>query len=404
MPMSRKTIRVALGGNPNVGKTSLFNRLTMSNQHVGNWPGVTVDLMTGSRSHNDVKIEFVDLPGTYSLSAYSEDERIARDYIIKQEPDLVVQVIDATNLERNLLLTMQLLELGAPLMIALNKWDLLKKRGDRIDISYLSDILKVPVIPTIGVRDEGILDLLDSITNEKGRAGREPESIEYNDRIEKEILKIMRLLDGAGEVLGPMPKRWLAVKLIEGDEGVLELADRSILKGPLKETLRGLDSEVMELEMSDIRYDLASRIARRVTRFMPRKPSVTDQIDAVLTHRYIGIPIFLVIMWAMFQLTFTVGEPFSLMIDSGFASLGTFISNNISPGWLASLLGEGIVGGVGSVLVFLPNIMILFMLISILEGSGYLARAAYVMDRLMVKVGGAEVYTLLSCGTSLALV
>ncbi|MBN1390043.1 MAG: ferrous iron transport protein B [Candidatus Thermoplasmatota archaeon] len=385
--MVQRTIRVALAGNPNVGKTSLFNRLTGSNQHVGNWPGVTVEVMEGARTHNGIRIEIVDLPGTYSLSAYSNDERIARDHILKKDPDIVVQVVDATNLERNLFLTLQLLELGAPLMIALNKWDLLLKRGDRIDVRYLSDILKVPIIPTVGLKEECITGLLDSMVVSFKKKRKIPEAIDYGPRTDAKIREISRILEGAGEVLGPFPKRWLAIKLIEGDIDVLELAGRSRLKEELMKVLKDVDSEAMELEMTDIRYDLASRLARKVTRYARRKASLADMLDRVITHRYLGIPIFLVIIWAMFQLTFTVGEPFSLIIDRGFARLGTFMMDNVSPHWLASLLGEGVLGGVGSVLVFLPNIMILFFLISVLEGSGYMSRAAYVMDRLMVKIG-----------------
>lgn len=385
--MAGSRVRVALGGNPNVGKTSIFNRLTGSNQHVGNWPGVTVDLMTGTRLFKGVMMEFVDLPGTYSLSAYSEDERIARDHIMKQGPDLVVQVVDATNLERNLFLTLQLLELGSPLVIALNKWDLSKKRGDLIDVTYLSDILKVPVVPTVGLNEEGVEPLLEAIMSSKRGKRKRPESLDYGPGNEAKLDELMEILKGAGNVLGPYPRRWLAIKLMEGDSEVLDLAGRSRLRKRLEKVMKSIDSESVELEMTDIRYDMATRIARKVTRYSPRKRSVSDMIDSVLTHRYIGIPIFIVIMWAMFQLTFTVGAPFSEMIDRAFASLGSFISENVAPGWLASLLGEGIVGGVGSVLVFLPNIMILFFLISVLESSGYMSRAAYIMDRLMVKIG-----------------
>jgi len=387
MDMADASIRVALGGNPNVGKTSLFNHLTGSNQHVGNWPGVTVDLMTGMRFYKGVRMEFVDLPGTYSLSAYSEDERIARDHIMKQGPDLVVQVIDATNLERNLFLTLQLLELGSPLIIALNKWDLSRRRGDRIDTDFLSDILRVPVVPTVGLSDKGVEPLLETIVSSMKGKKKVPETLDYGPANESKLEELMAVLQNAGDVLGPYPKRWLAIKLMEGDSEILELTGRSRLKKKLERSLRTIDSESVELEMTDIRYDLATRVARKVTRFSPRKRSVTDMIDSVLTHRYIGIPIFLVIMWAMFQLTFTVGAPFTEVIDRGFASLGTLISGNVSPGWLASLLGKGIVGGVGSVLVFLPNIMILFFLISVLESSGYMSRAAYIMDKLMVKIG-----------------
>jgi ferrous iron transport protein B len=385
--MSRKNIRIALAGNPNVGKTSLFNRLTRSNQHVGNWPGVTVERIEGELVHKGTQIDVVDLPGIYSLSAYSEDERIARDHILKERPDMVVQVIDSTNLERNLFLTLQLLELGVPVMLALNKWDILLQRGDKIDHEHLSSILGVPVVSTVGSSGKGLGSLLDMIVKKKGSPSGESETVAYGIKVERNIKKILKVLERAGEVLGPYPKRWLAIKLLEGDEQVLEMVKSSRLSAEIDVLLKDVDQETIELEMADTRYDLASQIARRVTRFRPRKKTMTDILDPVLTHKYLGIPIFLVIMWAMFELTFTIGEPFMELIDMGFASLGDLIMDNVGPGWLASLLGEGIIGGVGAVLTFLPNIMILFLLISLLEGSGYLSRAAYVMDRVMVKIG-----------------
>ena len=292
--MTGKTVRIALAGNPNVGKTSLFNRLTGSNQHVGNWPGVTVERIEGETLHTDTRIEIVDLPGTYSISAYSEDERIARDHILRERPDLVVQVVDATNLERNLFLTLQLLELGAPVMIALNKWDLVLKRGDRIDHGYLSDLIKVKVVPTVGSSGKGLEKLKDSMAHPEDQIIKMTNTIDYGRKTEELIDRITLLLDDAGEILGPYPKRWLAVKLIEGDNEILELSKGSKLHSSLEKALEGVDHEVLELAMTDARYDLASRIARTVTTSKPRKRSITDRLDQVLTNKYLGIPIFLV--------------------------------------------------------------------------------------------------------------
>jgi ferrous iron transport protein B len=385
--MKKKAIRVAIAGNPNVGKTSLFNKLTGSKRHVGNWPGVTVERVEGTKVHRGRRIEFVDLPGTYSLSAYSKDEMIARDFIIKEGPDIVLHVIDSGNLERNLYLTIQLMELGAQVMIALNKTDIQERKGDSIDVPLLSRSLGLDVIGTVANTGKGVQDLLDRIIERASSLHPDPEPLEYGEEIEGRIKSLEEILKDARNVLGPFPRRWLAVKLVEGDEEIIITAKGSHLWPQISRIIEDVDTEELELRMTDSRYELAGSIAAKVSRFAPKKRTMTDILDSVLTNRYLGIPIFLVIMWGMFQLTFTVGDPFADLIDIGFAELSILIQENLGPEWLASLLGEGIVGGVGAVLVFLPNIMILFLLISLLEGSGYMARAAFVMDHLMTKIG-----------------
>jgi len=385
--MKRRNIRVALAGNPNVGKTSLFNRLTGSKHHVGNWPGVTVERVEGTRVHNGKTIEFIDLPGTYSLSAYSKDEVITRDFIIKERPDIVLHIVDSGNLERNLYLTLQLMELGAQVMIALNKSDIQDRKGEPIDIDLLSGSLGVDVISTVANTGKGVKELLDRIVERASSLHPDPEPLKYGKEIESRIDSLEGVLKDAGNILGPFPRRWLAVKLLEGDDEVLRTARDSRLWPRINRVIGGIDAEELELQLTDARYELAGKTAASVTEYTTRKRTMTDILDSVLTNRYFGIPIFLVIMWGMFQLTFTAGEPFSELIDIGFAELSALILEDLRPEWLASLLGEGIVGGVGAVLVFLPNIMILFLLISLLEGSGYMARAAFVMDHIMTRIG-----------------
>jgi ferrous iron transport protein B len=233
----------------------------------------------------------------------------------------------------------------------------------------------------------GVTSLLDGIVRRASSLHPDPEPLKYGKEIEGRIHSLEEILRDAGEVLGPFPRRWLAVKLLEGDEEILGTARDSRLWPRIRKVTGVLDAEELELQMTDARYRLAGKIASKVSKYTPKKRSMTDILDGVLTNRYFGIPIFLVIMWGMFQLTFTVGEPFAELIDMGFAELSRFIQDNLGPDWLASLVGEGIVGGVGAVLVFLPNIMILFLLISLLEGSGYMARAAFVMDHLMTRIG-----------------
>ncbi|MFW3147262.1 MAG: ferrous iron transport protein B [Thermoplasmatota archaeon] len=385
--MAKKDLRIALAGNPNVGKTSLFNRLTRSNQKVGNWPGVTVEKLSGSRTYKGRKLQVVDLPGTYSLNGCSQDELIARDFIIRERPDVVVHVVDSNNLERNLYLTLQLLELGSPLVMALNKVDVLRRRGDKLDSPKLAGILNVTVVETVSTSGEGVEDLMESIVAGDHEWTEAPSIVDYGRQIEQRIEGIAEILKDSREVLGPYPKRWLSTRLVEGDEELLSRSTESHLWKRIENALEGLDHEAVELEMADMRYDMASSITRGVLKSRPRERTLTNMLDEVVTNKYTGIPIFLVIMWGMFELTFTLGEPLSELIDIGFGRLGDLAVDNLSPSWLASLVGEGVIGGVGAVLVFLPNIMILFLVISVLEGSGYMSRVAFVMDRLMTRIG-----------------
>lgn len=383
--MSKK-ITIALAGNPNVGKSTLFSAITGARQHVGNWPGVTVEKKSGSVRHGDYEIEVVDLPGTYSLTAYSLDEVIARDFIINGKPDVVVQVVDATSLERNLYLTTQLSELGVPLVIALNMSDMAEQRGDVIYRKKMAEFLEIPVVRTVGSRGEGIGELLDAIVKEAGTSPHHEHSIGYGEQIEGVITELIDALRQDPALASRYPQRWLAIRLLEGDED----AEKKIQEGKARDTvysiLSGIDAAEYEASMADRRYEVISAVLPQVCTTCVLEMTASDLIDRVVTNRYLGIPIFLALMWGAFELTFTVASPFMAMIEAAQGSCAE-AAYAIQPEWLATLVGDGLISGVGSVLVFLPNIFILLFLLAILEDSGYLARAAFVMDRMMYSIG-----------------
>jgi ferrous iron transport protein B len=378
-------ITVALAGNPNVGKTSLFNALTGAKQKVGNWPGVTVEKKTGKRVFKGVEISFVDLPGTYSLTAYSLDEIIARDFIIDEKPDVVVHIADSTNLERNLYLTTQLLELGSRVVLALNMSDMAHARGDTIDAKKMGEFLEVPVVKTVASEAKGLDNLLDEIIREAGKGPHHEHELGYG-KCENEIRKIENLLSEDKELSGKYPLRWLSVKLIEGDENALNKITGSSQEDNIRKLLDNIDQEEYEAEIADKRYEFISTMLPQVCTRCVAKFTPSDMIDRVLTNKYLGIPIFLAVMWAAFELTFTFSEPFMDLIDVFFAGLASAVSNAF-PGVVGSLIGNGIIGGMGFVLVFVPPIFILFWLLALLEDSGYLSRAAFIMDRLLYKLG-----------------
>ena len=386
-PHEEHHLRIALAGNPNVGKTSLFNALTGARQHVGNWPGVTVEKKVGTRRHRGHLLEVVDLPGTYSLTANSIDEIVTRDYIIEERPDVVVHVVDTTNLDRNLYLTTQLMTTGCRLVMALNMFDQSEARGDCIDLDKLEEFLEVPVVPTSASEGTGIDRLLDEIIEEADREAHHHHMVGYGDELERKISLLVETLTEDPSISERYPLRWLAVKLLEGDENVLDRIGGSPVEQRVVDMLRGEDPEETEVEMAERRYQVIDTILGQALVRCHLEVTPSDYVDRVLTHKWLGIPIFLAMMWGAFTLTFTVSVPFSAMIDAAFASLGSWITSNASPDWLASLLADGIVGGVGFVLVFVPPIFVLFLLLAILEDSGYLARAAFNMDRVMAKVG-----------------
>ncbi len=386
-----KKITVALAGNPNTGKTTIFNALTGARQHVGNWPGVTVEKREGNREHKGAAIHVVDLPGVYSLTAYSLDELIARRFILEEKPDLVANIIDASNLERNLYLTTQLLEMGIPVVLVLNMMDMARSRGLQIDPEKLSTLLGVPVVPCIASRGEGIDAVMDTIVSVA--AEHKPGvSLNYGREVEHAISTIEELLQNR-----PLPHkatpRWTAIKLLEDDEDMIEghdeiAQDAAISEARMKSLahLSNVYGDEAETVIADARYGFISGLMKDAVRKpATQRVSMSDRIDRVVLNRWLGIPIFLAVLYGLFQLAFTVSIPFMDWIDAGF---GWLAERAIGvEGWFGALLRDGIIGGLGSVLVFVPVIFLLYIALSILEDCGYMARAAFVMDRLMHKIG-----------------
>jgi len=382
-----REIRIALTGNPNVGKTTLFNALTGSRQHVGNWPGVTVEKKTGRINRNGYEIEVVDLPGTYSLTAYSADEIIARNFLLDEKPDVVVQVVDATNLERNLYLTTQLSELRVPVVIALNMADMAEAQGDAIDRARLSEFLEIPVVRTVGTRGEGLDTLLEAAIKEAKTSPHHEHTVGYGDDAEAKIVTLVDALSADRNLAKRYPLRWLAVKLLEGDENVASKVREGPASVRVQSILSSIDADEYEAVMADKRYEAIAAILPQVHRTDPKGTTFSDMVDRVVTNRYLGIPIFLALMWGAFELTFTVATPFMTAIDTLVVWLAELAVASIEPAWLGSLIGDGIISGVGAVLIFLPNIFILFLILAFLEDSGYLARAAFIMDRPLYAIG-----------------
>ncbi len=385
--MAGDSIKIALVGNPNVGKTTLFNSITGGRQHVGNWPGVTVEKKVGKKKYKGNNLEVIDLPGTYSLTAYAIDEKIAKDYILDDGPDVVVQIVDATNMERNLFLTTQLLDIGAKVVVALNMYDLAKEKGDRIDAKALSRAFGIPFIPAVANKGEGTSEILDAALDLAIVDGYSKPVVKYSASDEKLISRISDMITSSGEFSQARHSRWMAIKTLEGEEETVEEIMGSNIGGKVRSLLEGFDQEEFEIESTDRRYEEIGRKLKKSVKLAPKRLTRSEMVDMVLTNKYLGIPIFLAIMWGVFQITFTFATPFMDMIDLAAGWAAENVADNLSPEWLGSLLGDGIIGGVGSVVIFVPNIFILFFMISLLESSGYMSRAAFVMDKLMYKIG-----------------
>lgn len=386
-----KIINIALAGNPNSGKTTLFNAFTGTRQHVGNWPGVTVEKKEGKAKYKNDEVLVTDLPGTYSLSPYSIEEIVARDYIVEGNPDVVVNIVDASNIERNLYLSIQLIELGKPVVIALNMMDVVEKRSIQINVENLSESLGVPIVPIVASKNQGLDTLLDtSIRVAKGEIKYNPNPINYGDDLEKKIEETIKSIEG-----NPKSKkyglRWLAIKVIEEDKAVLELLGLKASEETAAVNEFDYDEDY-ESMIADRRYEVISKTVTKSVK-KPKKQGLTtsDKIDKVLTNKWWGLPIFAGMMYLVFALTFKIGNVLLDVIDGWFGTLGELAGASLEAagiaGWLNSLIVDGIIGGVGGVLVFLPNIAFLFFAISILEDSGYMARVAFIMDRAMRKIG-----------------
>jgi len=394
-------VTVALAGNPNSGKTTIFNALTGSRQHVGNYPGVTVEKKAGVRLHHGVWLDIVDLPGTYSLTAYSTDELVAREFVIDEHPDVVVDVLDASNLERNLYLAVQFLELGVPLVLVLNMSDIASARGYVFDLEHLSHLLGgVPLVPAVGNRGEGIDAILDATV--AVATGARPERqvpLTYGPEIDREIAHLACLMEPDAQRLAPRRPPWVALKLLENDprirervgeqcrhaDDVLQAADAAV------DRLGRILGDEPQIVIADRRYGFISGACQETVRTtVESRHTRSDQIDAVLTHPVLGLPIFLGLMYLVFWATFRLGQYPMGGIDALFQWTGQAVGGLWPAGsdsLLRSLLVDGVIHGVGGVLVFLPNILILFLAIAVLEDSGYMARAAFIADRWMHKIG-----------------
>ena len=388
-------LTIALAGNPNCGKTSLFNLLTKSRQHIGNWPGVTVEKKEGTLKFKGESYKVIDLPGTYSLGAYSEDEIVARNYILKDKPDVVINVVDATNLERNLYLTTQLIEMGANVVIALNMIDQAESLNIEIDTNKLSKRLGVPIIKTSALKNRGIEELIETSIHSK--KNEKLININYGEDIENEIKNLSYLLEAYKNKL-EFPVNWTALKLLEYDEyikdKVKQLNSPSIFT-KLEESNKTIEKNIgFEADMSivDKRYSFISSITEDVIKKPSKKQvTTTEKIDKIVTNKYLGIPIFALIMYCLYELTFIIGagiqEWFGDLIAKAGVIVSDFIANMGAPELLVGFINDGLFGGVGAVLSFLPLIMVMYFLLGLLEDSGYMARAAYVMDRLMRGLG-----------------
>ncbi|AHF79780.1 ferrous iron transport protein B [Thermococcus paralvinellae] len=386
---------VALAGNPNVGKTTIFNALTGLRQHIGNWPGVTVEKKEGIMKYKDREFLVVDLPGTYSLTAHSIDELIARNFILEGNADVIVDVVDSSCLMRNLFLTMEILEMGVKnVIIALNKIDLAKKKGVTIDFRKMEKVLGIPVVPMNAKEGIGIEELKKTIVAmADGKITTNPVVPVYDEIIEREISHISEILRETS-LDEKYNIRWLSIKLLTRDEEVIKL----VLKQLGQEKLNEIMGHISELEqyykrsldmvIANQKYEFIDGLIHQfVTHFAEQKETISDQLDKILTHPIYGMISLFIIFYLLFKFVFTIGTPMQETLNLLFASLGDLVGSHISNETLRGLVVDGIIGGVGSVLSFFPLVFLLFVAMSILEDSGYMARAAVVMERIMRKFG-----------------
>ena len=387
---------IALAGNQNCGKTTLFNALTGSNQHVGNFPGVTVEKKEGSiKKYKEAVL--VDLPGIYSLSPYTAEEVVTRDFLVKEHPDAIINIVDATNLERNLYLTLQMMELNIPMILALNMMDEVRASGNTIHVKKLSERLGIPVIPISASKGEGIADLLDVVV--KTIKQKKPtQKLDFcQGEVHRAIHSIAHIIEDHAEAAG-YPTRFAATKLVEGDEPMfkaldLDMSDIHIIDHIVEQMEENLGTD-REAALADMRYTYIEALCAEcvVKHQETREQQRSEKIDRFLTHKYLGIPIFLLIMMTIFWLTFSViGAPLQDLLSAWIDRFTAMLSNvliaaDVTP-WLHSLIINGVCAGVGSVLSFLPIIVLLFFFLSLLEDSGYMARVEFVMDKLLRKIG-----------------
>ncbi|GHV84599.1 ferrous iron transporter B [Spirochaetia bacterium] len=412
-----KAIRIALAGNPNCGKTTLFNALTGAHHKVGNYPGVTVEKREGIRTRGDRQYHFIDLPGIYSLTAYSLDEVVARDFILDEKPDIIVDVLDSTNLERNLYLCLQFQELGIPVAGALNMSDEAETRGIRIDDKNLSGILGIPMVKTVGPKGTGaeeLLDLIDKMIDTpalpdpaenirpalNGAAHSAVNSAErrflnYRDEIEQHLLVLEKLIAADETFAARYPTRWLAVKLLEKDSNAYERLGEHSRQSEIKTSAAeavawiekhfGKDAEIVVAEQ---RYGYIRGAVKESVQIVKTPDfSITEAADRIIMNRFLSLPIFIAVLWGVFQFTFFLGQYPMAALESLFGFASDFLNSVLPPGLFRSLVVDGIIGGVGGVFSFIPLIVILFFLLSILEDLGYMSRAAFATDKFLHAFG-----------------
>ena len=399
---ARHTINVALVGNPNCGKTSLFNFASGAHERVGNYSGVTVDAKEGYADFEGYHLKLVDLPGTYSLSAYSPEELYVRKQLVEETPDVIINVIDSSNIERNLYLTTQLMDMHLRVVCALNMFDETERRGDRLDIETLSSLMGIPMVPTSFKSGRGLPELLREVIHIfESQEGHDNYyrhiHINHGHEIENGIANMQKFLKGNDLLRLRYSTRWLALKLLEKDskaeEAIAALPERDEILSARDTAVRRVKEETgtdSETAIMDAKYGFIRGALQEAGYKVGNKENtyhVTHRLDALITNRWLGFPIFFALLFLMFEVTFTLGQYPMDWIDAGFAFLGDFIGENMSEGPLKDMLVDGVIAGVGSVIVFLPQILILYTFISIMEDSGYMARAAFIMDKLMHGMG-----------------
>ncbi|MCD6465429.1 ferrous iron transport protein B [Candidatus Bathyarchaeota archaeon] len=389
--MPKKKLRFALAGNANVGKSVIFNQLTGLHQHIGNWPGKTVEKAEGTLHFKGYVIDIIDLPGIYSLSTFSLEELITREYIATENPDLVINVVDASVLERNLFFTLQLIELEAPLIIALNQMDMAEKKGIKIDCGKLEKILGVPVVPTVAIKGKGIYDLLNRAIEVIEKKKVKPVTIKYGEEIEK---RIRQLIEALRDLQLKYPVRWVAIKLLEEDEQVereIEKLNPKILKlaEKLARELEKIHGHPCPTVITSERYEAAGRIAREVQQILPHiKPSISERIHSLTTHRIAGYLILALVVLGIFQTIFSFGDYTSELLSDLLYGLQPLFKQILGSGFLKEIIWGGLMEGIiANVTIALPYIIPFYLILYTLEDSGYLARIAFLTDTLMHKIG-----------------
>ena len=375
-----ETVHVAFVGNPNCGKTTLFNAITGSKLKVANWPGVTVEKIEGEAEYEDVHMTLVDTPGIYSLTCYTIEEKVTRSCVMDDDIEVIVNVVDASSLERNLYLTLQLLELGKPVVLALNMMDIVEERGMEIDLHRLPELLgDIPVVPVSAAKRKGLDILLHAVIHhyEEGSKG---DILHYSEKIEDKIDKLSVMMQAHYPTHSSV--RWHAIKLLEDDEDVKN-------EHPIQVT--NIVDRSYEKEIIQTKYSYIEQIIKEALFYRKKKKDSTDRVDKILTHPIWGVPVFLCIMACVFFFTFAIGDwlkgYFEAFVDYFSVGAGNFLAGIHAADWLISLIVDGIIAGVGGILTFIPNIAILFLALAILEDSGYMSRVAYVMDGIMGKAG-----------------